>query len=70
MNLGKSYHPWGPLLTTGTVHTSVSSCRDKDTVLLETAIWHRYRMEGNRKKELVGETSSERESPWSVRCIP
>jgi len=54
----------------GAIHTSVSSFRNKDTVLLETVIWHRCRMEDDRKKEPVGETSSERGSPWSVCCIP
>ena len=67
MNLGKQYHSWEFLLTTGIVHTSVSSFRNKDTALLERAIWHRCRMEGNWKKEPVGEISSERGSPWGAR---
>jgi len=60
----------GPLLTTGIVHTSVSSFRNNGAVLPETAIWHRCRMKGDRKKELVGEISSEWGSQWSMRCIP
>ena len=68
---GKRYHLWKPsLLMAGAIHTSVSSCRNKDTVLLGTVIWHRCRMEDDRKKELAGEISSEQGSPWSLRCIP